>query len=70
MTAWPATKAKRVFAALQRSGWRLRRTTGSHRILEREGWPDIVFAYHDGDEIGPRALTKIARRSGLTPEDL
>jgi predicted RNA binding protein YcfA (HicA-like mRNA interferase family) len=51
-------------------GWRVKRTSGSHRILEREGWADIVFAYHDADEVGPRILAKIARRSGLTPEDL
>ena len=70
MSAWSATKARRVFAALLRMGWRVKRTSGSHRILEREGWADIVFAYHDADEVGPRILAKIARRSGLTPEDL
>jgi len=29
-----------------------------------------VFAFHDGEEIGPRMLARIARRTGLTPEDL
>ena len=59
-----------MLAALERLGWRAKRTSGSHRILEREGWPDITFAAHDGDEIGPRLLARIARDSGLKPEDL
>jgi len=42
----------------------------SHRILERPGWPDLVFAFHDGEEIGPKMLSRIAKRSGLTPGDL
>jgi predicted RNA binding protein YcfA (HicA-like mRNA interferase family) len=67
---WPATKARRVLAALQRIGWSVKRTTGSHRVLERDGWNDIVFAFHDGEEIGPRMLARIARTSGLTPDDL
>jgi predicted RNA binding protein YcfA (HicA-like mRNA interferase family) len=52
MSRWPATKAKRVLAALLRIGWSIKRQTGSHRILEREGYADVVFAFHDGDEIG------------------
>jgi predicted RNA binding protein YcfA (HicA-like mRNA interferase family) len=43
---------------------------GSHRVLEREGWPDFVFAFHESDEIGPRMLARIARGTGLTPDDL
>ena len=70
MALWPAAKARRVLAALYRLGWRLKREAGSHRVLAREGWPDVVFAFHEGDEIGPRMLARIARRTGLTPEDL
>jgi hypothetical protein len=33
-------------------------------------WPDFVFAFHDGEEIGPRMLRRIAKRTGLRPEDL
>jgi hypothetical protein len=29
-----------------------------------------VFAFHDDDEIGPRMLARIAKRTGLTPDDL
>jgi predicted RNA binding protein YcfA (HicA-like mRNA interferase family) len=67
---WPATKARLVLAALLRLGWQLKRQSGSHRVLERPDWPDYVFAFHDGDEIGPRMLARIAKQTGLTPADL
>ena len=70
MSNWPATKAKRVLAALLRIGWRVKRQSGSHRTLERAGRPDYVFAFHDEDEIGPKMLARIAKRTGLTPGDL
>ncbi len=67
---WPATKARLVLAALLRMGWQIKRQSGSHRILERQDWPDYVFAFHDGDEVGPRMLARIAKHTGLTPADL
>lgn len=70
MSRWPAAKSQRVFAALLRVGWSVKRQSGSHRTLQRPGFPDYVFAFHDGDEIGPRMLARIARSTGLTPEDL
>lgn len=70
MSQWPSAKAKRVFAALLRKGWQIKRQTGSHKTLTREGWPDFVFAFHDGEEIGPRMLARIAKHTGLSPEDL
>jgi len=70
MTHWPSAKAQRVLAALFRRGWTIKRQTGSHRVLQRSGSPDFVFAFHDRDEIGPRMLARIAKHTGLTPEDL
>ena len=70
MSKWPSEKARRVLAALLRIGWRIKRQSGSHKTLSRDGWPDLVFAFHDGEEIGPRMLVRIAKRSGLRPEDL
>jgi predicted RNA binding protein YcfA (HicA-like mRNA interferase family) len=37
MSEWPATKARRVLAALQRIGWRIKREASSHRVLARDG---------------------------------
>jgi predicted RNA binding protein YcfA (HicA-like mRNA interferase family) len=70
VTPFGAAKARRVYAALLRVGWSVTRQSGSHRVLVREGWPDYVFAFHDGDEIGPRMLSRIAKHTGLTPDDL
>ena len=71
MSQWGSRKARLVLAALLRIGWQIKRQSGgSHRVLARDGWPDFVFAFHDGEEIGPRMLSRIARRTGLTPDDL
>jgi len=70
MSRWKASKAKQVLAALLRIGWSIKRQTGSHRTLERSGWTDVVFAFHNGDEIGPKMLARIAKKTGLRPEDL
>jgi len=71
MSQWPSTKARSVLAALFRIGWSIKRQSGtSHRVLSRPGWPDFGFAFHDKEEIGPRMLSRIAKRTGLTPDDL
>lgn len=70
MSQWGAVKAKRLLAALLRLGWTIKRESGSHRTLSRAGWPDVVFAFHDSDEVGPRMLARVARQTGLRPEDL
>jgi predicted RNA binding protein YcfA (HicA-like mRNA interferase family) len=70
MSRWPSAKARRVLAALLRIGWATKRQSGSHRTLSRAGWSDVVFAFHDDEEIGPRMLARIAKRTGLLPEDL
>ena len=70
MTSWPSAKARRVYAALLSVGWKLKRQSGSHRTLSRAGDTDFVFAFHDGEEIGPKMLARIAKHTGIKPEDL
>jgi predicted RNA binding protein YcfA (HicA-like mRNA interferase family) len=70
VSQWPSTRANRVLAALLRLGWKVKRQAGSHKTLEREGFADYVFAFHDKDEIGPKMLVRIAKHTGLTPKDL
>ena len=71
MSQWPSTKARKVLAALKRIGWSIKRQSGtSHKILEHPEWPDFVFAFHENDEIGPRMLARIAKKTGLIPRDL
>jgi len=71
MSQWPSTRAPQVLATLLRIGWTIKRQSGtSHRVLTRVGWPDYVFPFHDREEIGPKMLARIAKHTGLTPEDL
>ncbi len=70
MSDWSAIKAKNLLDTLHRIGWTVKRQRGSHRVLSRPGWPDYVFAFHDREEIGPRMLARVAKRTGLRPEDL
>jgi hypothetical protein len=39
-------------------------------VLSRDGWRDYVWHFHDSEEIGPSMLARIARDTGLTPDDL
>lgn len=38
--------------------------------LKRHGWDNYTLAFHGGDEVGPRLLAQIAKKTGLRPEDL
>ena len=70
MSSWPPAKARRVFAALKRIGWRHDRTVGSHKIMKKDGWADYPFSFHDSEELGPAILAKISKKTGLQPPDL
>jgi predicted RNA binding protein YcfA (HicA-like mRNA interferase family) len=67
VSTWRSSKAKQVLAALLRIGWTLKRQVGSHQLLERPGWPDYVFAFHDREEIGPKMLAKVRRKQDSVP---
>jgi predicted RNA binding protein YcfA (HicA-like mRNA interferase family) len=74
MSQWPSTSAKKVFRALLRIGWREKpriSKSGSHKQLEHSDFPyEYTWAFHDGDEIGPAMLARIAKKTALKPEDL
>jgi predicted RNA binding protein YcfA (HicA-like mRNA interferase family) len=54
MSIWPSAEASRVMAALRRIGWDIKRQSGSHKTLAKPGSPDVVFAFHEGEEARPR----------------
>jgi len=36
----------------------------------RRCWLNFTFCFHDNEEVGPAALAKIGKETGLRPEDL
>jgi len=38
--------------------------------MSKTGYPDFTFAFHDKEEIGPKMLSRIAKYTDLTPNDL
>ncbi len=70
MAKWRAVKARRVLKALLAKGWHIKRQKGSHRILAKNGYPNVTFAFHDNEEIGPKMLARISKYTKLSPDDL
>jgi predicted RNA binding protein YcfA (HicA-like mRNA interferase family) len=67
MSSWPSAKARRVFAALKRIGWRHDRTVGFHKIMKKDGWADYPFSFHDSEELGPAILVKVSKTRTSPP---
>lgn len=71
MSRWPSTKGRQVFRALLKIGWTVKAIKGSsHLQLIHPQRGEFTWAFHDSEEIGPRMLARIAKHTGLTPEDL
>ena len=69
--AWPSLKARKVLKALKDIGWIEDRQPGtSHKTLKHPTRGSYTWAFPGGEELGPRMLARIAKRTGLTPEDL
>lgn len=55
-----------VIAQVERAGWRLVRTRGSHRQYRHPSKPGLVtIAGHPADEIHPKTLRSVMIQSGL-----
>ena len=70
MSQWGSQKSRKVLQALLSIGWQIKRQSGSHEVLSHPHYPDFVFAFHEGVEIGPIMLSRIAKKTGLKPDDL
>src|SRR4051812_12076009 len=68
MNVWGARKTKLVLGALLRIGWQLKRQSGSHKVLSRDGWADFIFAFQDGEEIGPKMLSGSLAMADCVPK--
>lgn len=71
MSRGPITKGRQVLRALKRIGWTVKGTKGSSHIqLTHPERGEYTWAFGDSEEIGPKMLARIAKHTGLTPEDL
>ena len=71
MTKWPSMKPSQLLNALKRAGWTIDRQKGSHVVLYHPKREEVfVFAYHPSKELHPKLVAKIAKQTGLRPEDL
>ena len=72
MSIWRATKARRVLrrTSAPRLGFS-KKQVGSHRKLQRKkGGGTLRSRYTTMSKVGPAALNRIAKDTGLSPEDL
>jgi predicted RNA binding protein YcfA (HicA-like mRNA interferase family) len=70
VSVWPTTRARIVLRALKKLDWIEAGQVGSHLKLTRVGFANYIWAFRDSEEIGPKMLARIAKHTGLKPEDL
>jgi predicted RNA binding protein YcfA (HicA-like mRNA interferase family) len=57
-------KGKDVINMLKKEGWEIKRITGSHYIMQKEGYRLVPVPYHSKD-IKPGLLSAIAKQTGV-----
>lgn len=63
-------KPDRVVKAFERAGWRIERKSGSHVILSREGYPNILsIPVHKAKPIKQGLINALIKLSGLTEKE-
>jgi len=64
-------KARILIKALEKDGFELKRTSGSHRVYKHQDGRRIVVAYHHlGETIPSGTLASIITEAGWSDEDL
>ena len=64
----PTLKPKRVIRALERYGFAIHHTSGSHYSLKK-GKLRVVVPYHNKKDLKPGTLKSIIEQAGLTVEE-
>ena len=70
MTQLPRLKGKGLVRALQKSGFAIVRTRGSHISLKHPDGRQTVVPVHAGEVIGPGLLRSILKDVKMTPQEL
>lgn len=72
MAQFPSLKAKKLLRVLQAEplGYQIVRQKGSHRKMEAQRHPTIIFAFHDSQTIRPSTVKDIlCNQVGLAEQD-
>jgi len=70
MTRQPRLKGKQLIRILERAGFEVVRTRGSHLFLRHLDGRATVVPIHSGETIGPGLLRAILRDVEMTVEEL
>jgi predicted RNA binding protein YcfA (HicA-like mRNA interferase family) len=70
MSRLPRLRGKDLIKRLERAGFVVARTRGSHSILKHKDGRSTVVPVHAGEQIGPGLLTKILADCEMTPDQL
>lgn len=70
MTRLPRLRAKQLIRALERAGFEIERTRGSHSRLKHPDGRITSIPSHAGETIGPGLLRAILRNIEMTTDDL
>ena len=70
MTRLPRIKGRELVRALEKAGFVLERTRGSHAFLKHPDGRATTVPIHSGETIGPGLLRAILRDVELTVENL
>jgi predicted RNA binding protein YcfA (HicA-like mRNA interferase family) len=70
MTRLPRVKGREVVRALERAGFSVERTRGSHVFLKHSDGRATAVPVHSGETLGPGLLRAILRDAELTIEQL
>ena len=70
MPRLPRLRGREVIAALQRAGFAILRSKGTHHFMQHPDGRRTVVPVHAGEIIGPGLLSKILRDTEMEVEEL
>ena len=70
MNRLPAPSGRQLVAALERLGFHVVRTKGSHRFLRHSDGRATVVPVHAGETVGRGLMAKVLRDTELTADQL
>jgi predicted RNA binding protein YcfA (HicA-like mRNA interferase family) len=70
MTRLPRTTGKEIVRSLQKAGFSVDRTRGSHVFLKHSDGRATTVPVHSGETLGPGILRSILRDTKLSVEEL